>query len=291
MNRSKREELKFKTKVAIYRLLPNWFSSLIRRRQVPLAKMLQFKQEYANQTIQEPTRFQTIAIIVPCYNHSRYLASAFESIVKQTRPADQVIMIDDASRDETWTLLQKLTASAGAQTKFIIHKNDKNLGQAETINRAIQLATADLVMIMNDDDYLMHDAIEFVVNLFKRNSDLALVGFGNILFKDSKFLKQSKKFIRDYAETEMNKIKITSTQDALRFEDFCSLNMTHTGSTFDRKKALSVGLYWEQNKRIVPFSDRDFQIRMNLLYPVGTNPDVPISFWRTDSSEDRGLNS
>jgi len=296
MNGNEKEARKLKIKLWFRGFLPQWILSLIRRRQVPLDKMFRFKKDFDNKKIDEPTRAETLAIVIPCYNHSQFLSLAFESAIKQTRLPNQLILIDDYSADNTYEIIKKLVSdyqkdNPETKIEFIVQKNEENLGQALTINRAVNLAKTDLIMILNDDDYLMHDAIGTVLSLFQKNKGLSLIGFGNINFDNNNFLENSKKTARDYYPIEDMILRITGPSDALRFEDYCSLNMTHTGSTFVRTKAISVGLYREKGKRIIRFSDRDFQIRMNLLYSVGICDKFPLCFWRSNSSIDAGKNS
>lgn len=275
--------------------LPNWFLKLIRRRQVSLKKMQNFLKEFESKKINEPTKIETLAIVMPCYNHAEYLPLAFESAVKQTRQPNEIILIDDYSSDNTYEIIKNLVSdyqknNPNTQINFIIQKNEKNLGQAMTINKANNLTQTDLVMILNDDDYLMDDAVQIVMDTFKNNPGLALVGGAYIKFSGNNFLAKQAKISTDQIGSDK---KLTTRQpaEALGYEDFCSLNMTHSSSTFSRLKALSVGLYRPLKTRIVRFSDRDFQIRLNLLYPVGIYRQLPLCFWREDSSQDSGLNS
>jgi hypothetical protein len=46
-----------------------------------------------------------------------------------------------------------------------------------------------------------------------------------------------------------------------------------------------------KEQRVVPFSDRDFQLRINAIWPVAVAYETPFSFWRRDASVDGGLNS
>lgn len=259
-----------------------------------MQKMLDFQKEFQPLSEQN-AKFETLAIVVPCYNHARFLKKTFESIAHQTRLPDEVIFINDHSKDNTREIIDELVetyqASNLGKIKFIRENNSKNLGQAMTLNKAINLANSDLVMILNDDDYLMHDAVEMMFRLFREHQELALIGGLNIDFSSDDFLDHCKKNGAEHIIPEKEELKITTPEDALELEDFCSLNMTHTGSTFVRNKAISIGLYRELKKRIVRFSDRDFQIRMNLLYPVGSSKSIPFCFWRSNSSVDSGVNS
>jgi hypothetical protein len=68
--------------------------------------------------------------------------------------------------------------------------------------------------------------------------------------------------------------------------------MTHTGSCFLNAAWEVVGGYAvDKRKRVVPFSDRDFQLRVASLWPVAVSNATPFSLWRRDSSVDVELNS
>jgi hypothetical protein len=69
------------------------------------------------------------------------------------------------------------------------------------------------------------------------------------------------------------------------------LNMTHSGMTLRRSAWELVGGYRSRvGDRLVPFSDRDLQLRVAALYPVAVI-DAPLVWWRSDSSVDGGVNS
>ena len=68
--------------------------------------------------------------------------------------------------------------------------------------------------------------------------------------------------------------------------------MTHTGSCFFKIAWEAVGGYRvDKEKRAVPFSDRDFQLRVNAVWPVAVAYETPLTLWRKDSSVDAGINS
>ena len=67
------------------------------------------------------------------------------------------------------------------------------------------------------------------------------------------------------------------------------LDMCHSGSIFLKSAWQDVGGYYpDQTRRVCLFSDRDFQLRVNCLYPVAVVEDVPFAFRRAGSSVDRG---
>src|ERR1035437_5358879 len=103
----------------------------------------------------------SIAIVVPCFRHADFLRDTVDSILAQTRRPDEVIFVNDHSPDATTEILEALVAHHPdlARRHAELFVNDRNMGQAASLNRGISSASSDLIMILNDDDYLMQDAV------------------------------------------------------------------------------------------------------------------------------------
>ena len=235
----------------------------------------------------------SIAVVVPCYGHAAFLADTFESLLAQTRPPDEVVFVEDRSPDDTVKVLADLVAAhpelAGGRVSVL--RNDRNLGQAASLNRGIAAASSDLVMILNDDDYLMRDAIESMLSWFGRHRDLALIGAHCIYFTGHEALAAAPKLSTDYAPAGLP-LTVQRPEDALRYRRYNDLNMTHSGSCFFKVAWEAVGGYRsDAAERVVPFSDRDFQLRVNAVWPVAVAYETPLTLWREGSSVDAGINS
>jgi glycosyltransferase involved in cell wall biosynthesis len=235
----------------------------------------------------------TIAVVVPCYNHAGYLDRMFESILCQTRKPDEVIFVNDSSPDDTSEKLHYLTEryeSSGIDFRVI--DNERNIGQSASLNKAIREVTSDLVMILNDDDYLFHDAVEFAIDIVNNNTDVRLVGATSVHFDTDDRLEAENKYIRNMLDDTSLELTFRYPGDVLRYKDYNDLNMTHSGSCFLKSAWEAVGGYRpDKRQRLVPFSDRDFQLRVNALFPVAISSKIPFSFWRSNSSVDRGVDS
>lgn len=68
-----------------------------------------YQNNYHEKVKVRPERIKSISVIVPCYNHSKYLKDALNSILNQTRLPDEVILIDDNSTDSTLQVLQRFS--------------------------------------------------------------------------------------------------------------------------------------------------------------------------------------
>ena len=235
----------------------------------------------------------TLTMVVSCFGHAAFVPDMFNSILVQTRPPDEVIFVDDHSPDATLEVLGALIAAhpelAGGRVSLL--RNDRNMGQAASLNRGISMASGDLIMIVNDDDYLMHDAIESMLGFFGRHRDVALIGAHSIYFSGNEELAAAPKLSSDYSPPGLPLV-VHRPQDVSGYRNHNDLNMTHSGSCFFKVAWEAVGGYQAvKAKRVVPFSDRDFQLRINAVWPVAVAYETPLTLWREGSSVDAGINS
>jgi glycosyltransferase involved in cell wall biosynthesis len=87
----------------------------------------------------------TISCIVPVYNNASYLAEALDSILSQTQPITEIIVVDDGSTDATPEVAAKYSHS----TRYI---RQENRGPAAARNAGLQAATGDLIAFLDADD-------------------------------------------------------------------------------------------------------------------------------------------
>jgi len=238
-------------------------------------------------------RDPSIAIVIPCYGHAPYLEEMFESVKNQTRQADEVIVVIDASPDNSYLIIQSLIQEFQPLTssKLTLIQNTSNIGQAASLNRGIEIAQSELIMILNDDDYLLHDCIEVSLEILEKNPRAALLG-GHSLHFGGNALRNTPKLIQDICPIKDIAIEIRLPSQVSSYRGYNDINMTHSGSSFYKSAWRAIGGYYpDKSKRLVHFSDRDFQLRMNALFPVALSNITPLSCWRNDSSVDQGVNS
>jgi glycosyltransferase involved in cell wall biosynthesis len=266
----------------------------LQRRSISRERLDRFLADIASRPLPElpsdPPR--SIAIVVPCYRHSAYLPETLVSISSQTRAPDEVIFVDDCSPDDSGPMVRSFIAAtpwlAAGRGRLLV--NQSNLGQAASLNKAIAAASSDLIMILNDDDYLMHDAVERMLGFFAQLPRVALVGCRHIGFGRGDDLPSADKRSTSYAPNDAPAVHTPDDVARLRYAH--ELDMTHSGQTFLKAAWQSVGGYFSDKKaRVVPFSDRDFQIRMAAVWPVAVAENTPLAFWRRDSSVDAGRHS
>ena len=237
-------------------------------------------------------RKDSVTIVVPCFGHGRFLPQLVNSLAMQSRPPEAVIFVNDCSPDGTGAALVDAVKRLRDLTDVLVLTNGSNLGQCASINRAVEVARTDLLMIANDDDLLMRDTIQVSTDLHKHYPEVALIGATSVHFSGTEAIDGDALWMGTYADTKDVRLTIHTPSDARRYRAASDLNMTHSGTTFTKSAWEHVGGYEpDASRRVVRFSDRDFQMRVNALYPVGVSEKVPFSLWRSDSSVDAGRNS
>ncbi len=94
-----------------------------------------------------------VSVCIPTYNSAPFLAQTIDTILSQTFNDFELIIIDDASRDETVDII-RLYAEADPRIVFI--RNERNLGLAGNFNRCLELAQGELIKYVLADDYFLH---------------------------------------------------------------------------------------------------------------------------------------
>jgi glycosyltransferase involved in cell wall biosynthesis len=110
---------------------------------------------------------QPISAIVAVFNGEPYLAQALESILKQTRPVDEILVVDDGSTDGT--------ASLARRFERIRYIHQSHSGQAAAINRGIAAARGRFLCFLDADDLWIPEKTAWQIEAFRTDPSLDLV--------------------------------------------------------------------------------------------------------------------
>lgn len=100
-----------------------------------------------------------VSIIIPVYNVATYLRQCMDSLLAQTYPALEIILVDDGSKDESGSICDQYAQKD--PRVVVIHQ--ENAGAANAKNIGLDCATGDYVTFMDSDDYAEHRWIETMV--------------------------------------------------------------------------------------------------------------------------------
>jgi len=101
---------------------------------------------------------QSLSIAMCTYNGAKYLKEQLDSIIRQTRIPEEMIVCDDGSIDHTMEILETFKKTAPFRVK--IYRNKKNLGPTKNFEKAIRLCNGDIIALSDQDDVWMPQKLE-----------------------------------------------------------------------------------------------------------------------------------
>jgi len=109
-----------------------------------------------------------VSVIIPAYNHERFIGPAIDSVLGQTYGNIELIVIDDGSTDATGTIAKSYTDPR------LSYYHQENQDAYNTINRGLGLAQGDYVAILNSDDIYAPERIEKLLALQQQSRAVCL---------------------------------------------------------------------------------------------------------------------
>src|SRR6266498_2271179 len=113
----------------------------------------------------------TLSVIVPNYNHARYLAACLDSILGQSRQPDEVLVIDDASTDDSVEVIERYVRK---HSLVRLHRNERNRGVLPNLNWALGEVRGEFVIGQGADDVLIAGMFEKYMTLLAQHPQAAL---------------------------------------------------------------------------------------------------------------------
>ena len=114
-----------------------------------------------------------VPVITPAFNRVEYITEAVESVLCQSYPCIEFIVIDDGSSDGTFEILQKYEADK--KLELLSHTNRENKGQSSALNLGLKAAKGEYIVILDSDDYLHEDKIRDQVAYLEAHPEVGMV--------------------------------------------------------------------------------------------------------------------
>lgn len=92
-----------------------------------------------------------VSVVVPCYRYGRYVTGCLTSVLANTQVDLDILVIDDASPDDSWSIVRRLPE---LDPRIRVHRNEQNRGLIATANSGVLAATGDYVVLLSADDLL-----------------------------------------------------------------------------------------------------------------------------------------
>jgi glycosyltransferase involved in cell wall biosynthesis len=120
----------------------------------------------------------TLSVVLPNYNHAKLIGRALLALTAQERAPDEIIVIDDASTDDSIEVIEHFAANAPS---IDLLRNPSNLGVIATLERGLRAARGTHVYFAAADDFVLPGFFEAALRRLDANPDLGLFCGGTIL--------------------------------------------------------------------------------------------------------------
>ena len=122
-----------------------------------------------------------VSILVPVYNSAPYLQECVQSLTGQTYRDLQIVLINDGSTDDSWTLMKQL---AKADNRIEVY-SQSNSGVAATRNRLLEKARGEFILFVDSDDWIDLDTVETLMREQKKEDfDIVMFQIGAVAMQD-----------------------------------------------------------------------------------------------------------
>ena len=111
---------------------------------------------------------------MPCFNSANFISESIESILKQTFPDFELILIDDGSTDESLEIIRRFER---IDSRIVVIEKE-NTGPADSRNRGIFQSKGDWIAILDSDDIAHHMRLEKQYKYVSQQQDIVMIGSG-----------------------------------------------------------------------------------------------------------------
>ena len=111
-----------------------------------------------------------ISVCMATYNGERWIEEQLKSILSQLGEGDEVVLVDDGSSDSTLDKVERF-----ADSRVHIFRNDNNLGEVQTFQKALAYARGDVLFLCDQDDVWYPGKVSRVMQAFDKHPNVTLV--------------------------------------------------------------------------------------------------------------------
>lgn len=198
-----------------------------------------------------------ISVLMPAYNAEKYIAESIESILNQTFTDFELIIVDDASKDSTWEIINRYSEK---DIRIKAYRNEENIGVTKNRNSLIKKALGDYVAWQDADDISHPSRLELQHNFMQDNNNIGICG-GYLEF----FNQNGTIFIQKYDEKDVE----------LRKKIFRYSPVSQGVSMIRKNVFLFTGLY---NEQLDQAEDLEMTFRIGSRYEFANIPLILLKY-------------
>lgn len=196
-----------------------------------------------------------VSVICLCYNQKQFIEEALDSVFAQTYSNIEVVIVDDASTDQSVVVIKKMLANIpihdakSIKTVFL----QENLGNCKAFNRGLAMAQGKYVIDFATDDVMLPERIEKQVNYFEKLDK----SYG-VVFTEAAYMDETGQHLYYHFQDKLSRLYPDSIPTGDIYADVLSTYFISSPTMMMKKKVLDeLGGYDEQ----LAYEDFDFWVR------------------------------
>jgi alpha-1,3-rhamnosyltransferase len=204
-----------------------------------------------------------VSVVVPSYNHARFVETTLRSIARQTTPPKELLVIDDGSSDDSPRIIERVLREFPFPSELIARNNR---GLCATLNEGLAKTTAKYFAYLGSDDLWLPDFLGTRVQLLEARAD-AVLAYGHAYFIDAE-----------------NRV-VDCTADWANYVDgdvrpMLLKTIGPMSPTVLYRRSVLENQHWNEQARL---EDYDLYLRLSETGPFAFDPQI-LSAWRRHSS-------
>ena len=199
-----------------------------------------------------------VTVVCICFNHETFVREAIYSVLKQTYTNIELIIVDNGSSDNSYSIIKELTEEKN-NIKFIHFP--ETISSTKAFNNAAKFANGSFLIDLSADDLLLEDCIQKQVDFFSKQSENVGLIFGNAFHID-----ETGKRTKPYFAVNKHQKVIDTTLFSTNYQKILAggLSMCSVSAMFTRKHFDLLNGY---NEKLF-FEDLDYWLRLSRKYEI-----------------------
>ena len=201
-----------------------------------------------------------VSVICLCYNHSSFVKEAVQSVLQQTYPNVELILVDDASKDDSVAVIEALQKQYPA-IKTILLTN--NVGNCKAFNKGLAESKGEFIIDLAADDVLLPERIKKGIDFFQQSPDTG------VIFSDAEWISEAGEHLYFHSDRFPHPLIPQGDVylDLIEKYFICSPTMMFRRSVIEHLDGYDESLAYE---------DFDFWIRSSREFEFGYMPEVMV---------------
>lgn len=165
-----------------------------------------------------------ISVAMTTYNGEKYIIKQLESIKNQTVKVDEIILVDDCSKDSTTKVVKDYISDNLKYCKLI--KNESNMGFIKSFKKAISLTKGDIIILCDHDDIWYENKVEVIKNTFDSNKSILALATSFVKIDEyDKIINEKVKFCHANNNLIRHRVK-KNDLNKMNFKDVAVYNIS-----------------------------------------------------------------